>query len=204
MPVAVYPALMWGDAGTGYRAALVDFAEGAVAEANAADLLRAARQKLAQLLAELDRDGRDWPAPTPVEVLVVRQQAEGGLLLLVDVQVEDAPVRVNISLGERLLRQLDEAAEASNMTRSGFIAAAVRERLGVGGPGQSGGASQRMFEEMSELGRRVNDALGPDSTFGRTLADLDARALEGFRTLVDRLGAGAGAGARRDRNGAEP
>jgi hypothetical protein len=192
MPLAIYPALMWGDASAGYRARLVDFPEVSVAEPSAAELLGAARRRLGEVLAGLDRAGRDWPTPTAVEALAERQQAEGGALLLVDVQVEDAPVRVNISLGERLLRRLDQAAEAQNMTRSGYIAAAVRERLGESGPaGANGAGSQRLFEEVSELGRRVSEALGPESTFGRTLADLDARALEGLRAVADRLGSGA-------------
>ena len=192
MPVAVYPALVTGDVSGGYRAEFADFAGATVSEPNAGDLLRAARERLRRELAELERHGRDWPSATPVEALGERLQAARAALLLVDVQVEETPVRVNISIGDRLLRRLDEAAEAQNMTRSGYIAAAVRQRLGeTGGRTEGGPTSQRLFDEMSEIGRRVNEALGPESTFGRTLADLDARALEGLRTLSDRLGAAA-------------
>ena len=190
MPVAVYPALVIGGASEGYRAEFVDFPDAFVSEPNAGDLLKAARERLRRELAELERHGRDWPSATPVEALSERLQAMRAALLLVDVQVEETPVRVNISIGDRLLRRLDEAAEAQNMTRSGYIAAAVRQRLGETGARPEGGpTSQRLFEEMSEIGRRVNEALGPESTFGRTLADLDARALEGLRALSDRLGA---------------
>jgi hypothetical protein len=202
MALAVYPALTWGDASAGYRAVLVDFEEASLTAATASDLLKAARAEVSEALARADRDGRDWPQPTPIEALTARQQAEGGALLLVDVQVEDAPVRVNISLGERLLRRLDEAAEAQNMTRSGFISAAVRERLGEAGPGwRPGAGSQRMHEDLSELGRRLNEAFGPDSTVGRTLADLDARALEGLRGLAERFAAGSRRGGERGPTG---
>ena len=118
--------------------------------------------------------------------------------MLIDVQVEETPVRVNISIGERLLRRLDAAAEAQTMTRSGYIAAAVRQRLGDAETGERAGAGgQRLWEEVSDLRRRVNEAIGPDSAFGRTLADLDARALEGLRAFA--AGRGGGFGKGRDR-----
>ena len=187
MPVTVYPALVTGDQARGYRADLVDFPGATVSEASSADLLRVSREQLLAALTELEKAGRDWPAATPVEALGSRLQAERAILLLVDIQVEETPVRVNISIGDRLLRQLDEAAEAQNMTRSGYIAAAVRQRLGAAGAQAAGvnpAGSQRLFEEVAEVGRRVNDALGPDSAFGRAVAELDNRALESLRMLA--------------------
>ena len=202
MAVAIYPALITGDITGGFKALLVDFPG---VQAEAADipvLLKLARERLHRLLAELDREGREWPAATAVEALAERQAAERAALMLIDVQVEETPVRVNISIGERLLRRLDGAAEAQNMTRSGYIAAAVRQRLGDPEMDErpSGAGGQRLWEEMSELRRRLNEAIGPESAFGRTVADLDARALEGLRAFAaGRSGAGFGKG--RDRGG---
>ena len=190
MPVAVYPALVTGDQGQGYRAEFADFGEAGVSAPHYADLLQAARARLLTALGALERDGDDWPPSTPVEALSGRAQAAGAVIILVDVQVEDTPVRVNISIGDRLLRRLDQAAEAQSMTRSGYIAAAVRERLGESGATAAGDASpgaQRLFEEVAEVGRRVTDALGPDSAFGRAVSELDARALEGLRALADNV-----------------
>ncbi len=187
MPVTVYPALVTGDQVQGYHADLVDFPNVTVTEASSADLLRVSRERLLGALTTLEKAGQDWPAATSVEALGPRLQEERAILLLVDIQVEETPVRVNISIGDRLLRQLDEAAEAQNMTRSGFIAAAVRHRLGAAGAhgaGVNGLGSQRLFEEVAEVGRRVNEALGPESTFGRAVAELDAKALESLRTLA--------------------
>ncbi len=185
MPVTVYPALVTGDQARGYRAELVDFPSISISEASSSDLLRVSRERLLGALTALETAGRDWPAATLVEALSERLQAERAILLLVDIQVEETPVRVNISIGDRLLRQLDEAAEAQNMTRSGYIAAAVRQRLGAPGPQIGGGpGSQRLFDEVAEVGRRVNDALGPESAFGRAVAELDTRALESLRMLA--------------------
>ena len=189
MPVAVYPALVTGDQVQGYRAELVDFAESGAMAATPADLLQAARERLLAALSELEREGRDWPTPSPVETLGERLQAVRAVLLLVDVQVEETPVRVNISIGDRLLRRLDQAAEAQSMSRSGYIAAAVRERLGEAGgaAGPEASGSQRLFEEVAEVGRRVNEAIGPDSVFGRAVSELDTRALDGLRALADNV-----------------
>ena len=207
MPIAVYPALVTGDQARGYHADLVDFPGATVTEANWAELLKAARERLMLQLASLEREGREWPAGTPVEALGQRLQQDGAVLLLVDVQVDDTPVRVNISMGERLLRRLDEAAEAQSMTRSGFIAAAVLNRLGEdrGARGEEAG-SQRLFEEVADVGRRVTDALGPDSAFGRAVAELDARAVEGLRALADNVASAVkrrpGRSGPHDENGA--
>ena len=190
MPVAVYPALITGDQSAGYHAELVDFPGASVTEASSADLLRVARERLLRALRDLEAAGEAWPTATPVEALSDRIQTTQAILLLVDIQVEETPVRVNISIGDRLLRQLDDAAEAQNMTRSGFIAAAVRQRLGTPGAqaaGMNGLGSQRLFEEVAEVGRRVNEALGPESAFGRAVAELDTRALDSLRFLADNV-----------------
>ena len=191
MPVTVYPALITGDQAQGYRAELVDFPEVVVTEASSADLLRVSRERLLTALTALEAAGQDWPVATLVEALSERLRASRAILLRGDIQVEETPVRVNISIGDRLLRQLDEAAEAQNMTRSGYISAAVRQRLGSAGAssaGVNGAGSQRLFDEVAEVGRRINDALGPESAFGRTVAELDVRALESLRMLADNVG----------------
>ena len=42
---------------------------------------------------------------------------------------EEAPVRINISINKRLLRDVDVAAKREGMTRSGLLAAAARSML---------------------------------------------------------------------------
>ena len=152
MPIAVYPAITNGDQERGYRAELVDFPGVVILEPSSADLLKVARERLIEALAALEKTGQDWPTATPIEQLGERLLAMNAVLLLVDVQVEETPIRVNISIGDRLLRRLDEAAEARNMTRSGYIAAAVRQRLGdsgAHGEGMGGLNAQRLFEEVA-------------------------------------------------------
>jgi len=52
-----------------------------------------------------------------------------AMVAVVDAEVPAKAVRVNISIDERLLDRIDRAAQATGETRSGFIAAAARERL---------------------------------------------------------------------------
>ena len=52
-----------------------------------------------------------------------------AVVAVVDAEVPAKAVRVNISIDERLLDRIDRAAQATGETRSGFIAAAARERL---------------------------------------------------------------------------
>ncbi|MCX7239008.1 MAG: type II toxin-antitoxin system HicB family antitoxin [Burkholderiales bacterium] len=48
-----------------------------------------------------------------------------------DVRKSQKPVRLNISLPEGLLHDIDEAARASGATRSGFPAKAARQAMAV-------------------------------------------------------------------------
>jgi hypothetical protein len=152
-----------------------------------AELLLGARQALAAHLQRTADAGETWPEPTQVEQISL---APGVIPVLVDVMVEDTPVRVNISLGERLLQRLDAAAEAKGMTRSGFIAQAVRVSLGERGAAPDfEAATRRLQDELRTLGQRINDSLGPGSAFGRRMTELDEQILEGVRNAADSVSA---------------
>ena len=108
-------------------------------------------------------------------------------MVWVDVTVEDTPIRVTISIGERLLARIDAAAEAHAMTRSGYLAAAARRQMASGGSPLDAPASQKLFDEVAAAGRRIQETLGPDSPVGRTLAELDAIAVDGLRRMAGGL-----------------
>jgi predicted RNase H-like HicB family nuclease len=171
----------------GYRATFPDAPDSAVAAPDLATLLVNARQALATHLQRVSDAGEAWPTPTPIEQIVL---TPGLIPLLVDVAVEDPPIRVNISLGERLVQRLDAAAEARGMSRSGFIAQAVRVALGERGPAPDfDAATRRLQDEMRALGRRINESIGPGSTYSRQMADLDGQIYEGARRAVDGVAA---------------
>jgi predicted RNase H-like HicB family nuclease len=77
-------------------------------------------------------EGLPVPAPTALEKLTANQQYEGGVWMLVDLDVrriDPTPQRVNISLPGSLLTQIDDYAQAHHMSRSGFLAKAAQEAI---------------------------------------------------------------------------
>ena len=188
MHAIVYIALAKGDQVSGYQARFVDFPEVSASAATPGELIAAARSALGAALQGLADDGQEWPAATPIEQV---QAQPPEFALLVDVEVEDAPVRVNISLGEQLLKRLDAAAAESGATRSGYIAQAVRARLGDRRTTAADfeGVARRLQGELAAVGRRLNENLGPDSAFSRSLADLDDRISDTIRKAADNVSA---------------
>ncbi len=143
-----------------------------------------AREALLAELQRLQKEGLDWPPPTESSELKARTTA-GEMLVLIEVQVEDVPLRVNITVGERLLRRLDAAAHAGGMTRSGFISMAVRDRLGD--EPEDGPLLSRLANELGRIGGRVGEAVGPKSNLVRLIDEVDHRALDGLRDLAGRF-----------------
>ncbi len=172
----------------GYEAKFPDIPDCAAEGRDLADLLVNARQALAARLDAFENAGEAWPTATPIEAI---RGADGAMSIPVDVTVEDPPIRVNVSLGERLVQRLDAAAESRGMTRSGFIAQAVRTSLGetsrVGGDFDTVG--RRLQDELTALGRRINDSIGPGSPFERRMNDLDDVVYDGVRRAADGVSA---------------
>ena len=187
MDTIIFVALAAPDAAGGYRARFPDAPDCEVQAASIAELLLAARQAISAHLQRPVDAGEAWPAPTPVEQI---ELPAGTIPLLVDISVEDRPIRVNVSLGERLVQRLDAAAEAGGMTRSGFITQAVRVSLGERGPaGDFEATARRLQDELQSLGRRINDSIGPGSTFSRRMAELDDQVFDGVRKVADSVSA---------------
>jgi predicted RNase H-like HicB family nuclease len=83
---------------------------------------------------ELYCEGEDMeiPAPTPLEKLMSNLEYEGGAWLLVDVDVSrlsTKPIRINISLPENLVQNIDRYAKTHHLTRSGFLARAAMAEI---------------------------------------------------------------------------
>ncbi|HEX3918197.1 MAG TPA: type II toxin-antitoxin system HicB family antitoxin [Caulobacteraceae bacterium] len=187
MTTVLFVALATVDPAGGYQASFPDLPDCQLKAPDIAQLLGDAREALSAQLQRIADAGEAWPAPTPIEKIPL---APGVIPLLVDVAVEDTPIRVNISLGERLVQRLDAAAEARGMTRSGFIAQAVRVSLGERGPAKDfDAATKRLQEELESLGRRINDSIGPNSAFGRGMANLDDQVYDGVRKMADSVSA---------------
>lgn len=198
MPTVVYPALAETAGVEGYQARFPDLPQCDAVGPTLGELLVNAREALRTALLALNERDEEWPKPTPMENLAARQTSKTAGLLLVDVEVEDAPVRVNISIGEQLLKRIDQAAEARGMTRSGFIAHAARAQLGAGR------ASFRMDDhqwdsadlqrQMAEMGKKISESFGPGSAFQASMKDMEKRIREEARQAGETLQAAFRAG----------
>lgn len=77
-------------------------------------------------------EGLPVPMPTPLEKLTINPEYEGGVWMLVELDVsriDPAPQRVNVSLPRFLLSQIDDYAQAHHLTRSGFLAKAAQDAM---------------------------------------------------------------------------
>ena len=91
---------------------------------------------------------------------------------------------------QALAAQLQRTADARGMSRSGFIAQAVRVSLGERGPGNDfEAATRKLQEELQALGRKINDSIGPGSDFSRAMSELDDQVYEGVRKVADKVSA---------------
>jgi predicted RNase H-like HicB family nuclease len=172
----------------GYQASFPDFDTCSATGADLANLLVNARQVLTSRLEALEQSGEAWPSPTSIEQV---SPPAGAMPIPIDVAVDDPPVRINISLGERLVQRLDAAAEARGMTRSGFIARSVRVSLGetARNTGDDDVVGRKLQDELAALGRRINDSIGPDSPFTRRMNELDGAVYEQMRKAADTVSA---------------
>ena len=72
------------------------------------------------------------PPPTALEKLVGNPAYEGGVWMLVELdlsRIDTRPVRLNVSLPSNLVHQIDAWAQAHHMTRSGFLASAATQAM---------------------------------------------------------------------------
>lgn len=129
MTVAVYVAIVEGDQGGGYSAFFPDLPGCVTAADTMIELPTSAREALALHLQGMSEDGTVFPEPTALEDIRPDPDVREVGRLIIDVDIQDAAVRVNISIGAQFLNRVDVAAEARGMTRSGFLVEAARQML---------------------------------------------------------------------------
>ncbi|PRC93097.1 type II toxin-antitoxin system HicB family antitoxin [Solimicrobium silvestre] len=77
-------------------------------------------------------DGEEVPAPSDVTTLAANPDYQGGLWMLFDIdlsKVSTKSMRLNITLPENLVHEIDAFAKAHHMTRSGFLAQAANKAM---------------------------------------------------------------------------
>lgn len=126
----LYPVYVHvGDNKHAHGVTIPDF-PGCFSAADSWEDLPANIQEAAEL--HFEEEDSDIPAPTPLEDLVLRDEYQGGVWMLVNIdlsRIRPKSVRVNISLPDSLVRRIDEYTKARHLSRSGFLAKAAEEAM---------------------------------------------------------------------------
>lgn len=88
-----------------------------------------AEEALALHLEGMAEDGVPVPEPSSLEAVMADPDNRDGVAILVRAETRSRAVRVNITLPEDALRDIDAYAEAHGYTRSGFLAQAARKAM---------------------------------------------------------------------------
>lgn len=125
-----YIALIHKDADSDYGVSFPDL-PGCVTAGSDLDEARAmATEALALHVRGLVEDGEAVPEPSSLEEVMADAAHRDGVAILVPVaDAEAKTVRVNITLPEPDLEQIDRFAERQGFTRSGFLLKAAREAI---------------------------------------------------------------------------
>lgn len=128
--MAEYIALIHKDADSDYGVSFPDFPGCVTAGATLDEARALAAEALALHVEGLLEDGETLPAPAPLsEVMALRENRDAVAFLVPAPSKPSRAVRVNITLPEDVLAQIDTYAEAHGYTRSGLIAAAAKRLI---------------------------------------------------------------------------
>ncbi len=127
MSTIVYVAVVEGSEKDGYSAFFPDLPGCVTASSTMLELLADARDALSLHLEGMLEDGIPLPTPSTLENIPLDADVAEVGRILIDAEIDDSPVRVNISIGAQLLRRVDTAAQIRGMTRSGFMIEATRK-----------------------------------------------------------------------------
>lgn len=121
-----YPALVHKERGSDYGVSFPDFPGCVSAGATQSEAVALAQEALELHVRGMLDDGDPLPEPTALEDLD-EEARDGGVPALVGAVVPSRQVRVNVSLDESALQQIDGFAKAEGLTRSGFLERAAEQ-----------------------------------------------------------------------------
>lgn len=127
--MAQFIALIHKDADSDYGVHFPDLPGLATAGTTLDEVRAFAEEALALHLEGLAEDGEPIPEPSSLETVMNDPDNRDGVAILVRAETRSRAVRVNITLPEDALREIDTYAEAHGFTRSGFLAQAARRLM---------------------------------------------------------------------------
>jgi predicted RNase H-like HicB family nuclease len=125
-----YIGLIHKDADSDYGVSFPDF-PGVITAGTTLDDARAmAGEALALHIEGLTEDGEAIPEPSTLEKIMADPENKTGVAILVSVKTEQPKsIRVNVTLPEDVLAQIDKYAEAHGLSRSGLLTQAAKKLI---------------------------------------------------------------------------
>ncbi len=130
MKMRTYIALIHKDPHSEFGVSFPDF-PGCISAGASLDQARAnAEEALAFHVEGMAEDGEAIPEPSSLEDIMAEPDNRDGVAVLIPLREQAArTVRVNITLPEATLAEIDRYAEAHGFTRSGFLAQAAKRAM---------------------------------------------------------------------------
>jgi predicted RNase H-like HicB family nuclease len=123
-----YIGLIHKEAKSDYGVSFPDFPGAVTAGVSLDDARTMAEEALSFHIDGLVQDGEAIPEPSSLEDVMADANNRDGVAILVSVRTETTKaVRVNVTLPEDILHQIDTYAESHGFTRSGFLARAAKQ-----------------------------------------------------------------------------
>lgn len=129
MTIRYYPAIVDRSVG-GYGVTFPDLAGCTSAGETVEEAVLSAEEALSLHVRGMIEDGEPLPEPTAIDSVPRDSDIEEVARVLVRVALPGKVVRFNATMDEGLLSTIDDAAKASGMSRSAFLAEAARRMLG--------------------------------------------------------------------------
>jgi predicted RNase H-like HicB family nuclease len=124
--MADYIALIHKDADSDHGVSFPDFPGCVSAGSTLEEARRMGAEALALHIEGLVEDGEAIPEPSNLDQVMHDPDNRDGVAILIHAEVKAKAVRVNITLPEDALREIDLYAESHGFTRSGFLVTAAR------------------------------------------------------------------------------
>jgi predicted RNase H-like HicB family nuclease len=164
-----YIALIHKDAGSDYGVSFPDLPGCVTAGVDLDDARAMAEEALALHLAGMAEDEEPIPEPSSLEAVMADRENRDAVAILVKAPPATAKaVRVNMTIPEDELEQIDKFAAEQGYTRSGFLLQAAKKAIGEAEVAKSNAKrvsaySERVIERLEVLAARLSGTAQPSS-----------------------------------------